>query len=59
MMDDRIQELKTKGYPIIVTYLTPKQAEIMNVPMIFIPSKNKTISGLSACRIYLNSLVVR
>jgi hypothetical protein len=52
-VDDKIMALRQQGYPIIVTYLSPKQATVMGVPMIFIPSSDEKIIGINNCLQYL------
>lgn len=52
-VDEKIEELRNKGYPIIVTSLTPQQATVIGVPMIFVPSTGKKVIGISNCTQFL------
>lgn len=58
-VDEKIQALRNQGYPIIVTYLTPQQATVMGVPMIFVPSTNKKVVGISNCTQFLARQIPR
>ena len=58
-VDEKIQALREQGYPIIVTYLTPQQATVMGVPMIFVPSTNKKVVGISNCTQFLARQIPR
>jgi hypothetical protein len=52
-VDKRIEQLKSKGAPIVVTRLSPKDAGVTGVPRIFIPDSNRHIVGKSNCMVYL------
>lgn len=59
VVDEKINELKRKGYPIVVTYLSPREAELKGVPQIFMPYSGKKVVGISNCLFFLAQLLPR
>jgi hypothetical protein len=55
--DKKVAELKTNGYPIVVTRLSPKNAELQGVPRIHVPYSNENVEGTLDCNFYLASIV--
>lgn len=58
-VDTKIRELISKGYPVTVITLSEKKAQVFGVPRIFIPEKNREVSGIENCKFYLSNLVPR
>jgi serine protease Do len=56
-IDQKIADLRSKGAPIAVTYLTPQEAQVSGVPRIFVMHENQQVKGISNCKQYLASLV--
>lgn len=56
-LDDKIAKLKQEGWPIVVTRVSPQEAQVSGVPRVFLPSTNKHVVGISNCTVYLNSLI--
>ena len=58
-VDAKINELRAKGYPIIITKLAPKAAEVTGVPRLFFTKTNKQVAGISNCLTQLALLTPR
>lgn len=56
-VDAKIDALKNRGWPIVVTRLSPTDARTQGVPRIYVPSKDKHVVGISNCMQYLTSLI--
>ena len=56
-VDDMVAEMKRKGWPIVVTRLSARDASVQGVPRIYVPSKKKHVRGIRNCASYLASLV--
>ena len=58
-LDAKIEEMKTRGWPIVVTRLSPQEAEVQGVPRMYIPSRDKHVVGIRNISSYLSSIVSR
>jgi hypothetical protein len=58
-IDDKIESLQAKGYPIVSHFLTPTEARVRGVPRLYIPSQDKHIAGISNVSTYLALLLPR
>lgn len=56
-VDDMVAEMKRKGWPIVVTRLSARDASVQGVPRIYVPAKKKHVRGIRNCASYLASLV--
>ena len=56
-VDKKIDELKARGWPIVVTRLSPTDASVQGVPLLFMPFKNQKVAGVSNCLTHLALLI--
>lgn len=56
-VDDKINDLRDQGYPIVVTTLSPRDTKIQGVPRIYVVSEKRSIEGVKNCLVYLSKLV--
>lgn len=54
--DERINQLKAGGWPVIVTRLAPRDAQVDGVPRMLMPFKRRHVVGEENCLRYLESL---
>lgn len=58
-VDERIESMKARGWPIVITRLSPTDAAVQGVPRIYVPSKDRHVVGINNCIAFLSTLVIR
>lgn len=56
-IDERVAKLKSAGWPIVVTRLAPRDAEVYGVPRIYVPATGANVDGFTNVSQFLSTLV--
>jgi hypothetical protein len=57
--DESIAKIRAAGWPVVITTLAPRDAEVQGVPRVYLPYENRHITGASNIVVFLAGLTPR